>query len=202
MTTQRFYPLLASAVLSLLLASATAAHASNIQSHVNGPNVMFIGFCTPAGGGTCADVSVFTNTRTTGQPSTLSVFYDFFQNGVFNEGFGTIPGSALQATGNSATLNLDISALTNECIALSVPPPCTPLSSGSITLTWKVNGLSTLDVAGTTTDTLAGVRMTTAGHLVSQQATVTGTMLGINVDADFGSLGRTDNAMLTITTTK
>lgn len=199
MTTQRFYPLLASAVLSLLLASATAAQASNIQSHVNGPNVNLFGFCTPEGGGTCADVAVFTNARTTGQPSTLSVFYDFFQNGVFNSGFGTIPGSALQASDKSATLNLDISTLTNECFA---PSPCTPLSSGSITLTWKVNGLLTFDVAGTTTETSAGVRMKTAGHLVSQQATVTGTMLGINVDADFGSLGRTDNVMLTITTTK
>jgi len=197
MTTQRFY-LLASAVLSLLLASATAAHASTSVSHVNGPNVNLFGFCTPEGGGTCADVDVFTNASSPGQPSTLFMFYDFFQNGVFNSGFGTIPSSALQVTGNSATLNLDIGGLTNSCF---VPQPCTPLSSGSITLTWKVNGLLTNDVAGTTTETSPGFSMKTAGHLVSQLATVTGTMLGIDVNADFGSLGRTDNVTLTLTTT-
>ena len=202
MTTQRFY-LLASAVLSLLLASATAAHASTSVSHVNGPNAAFF-FCQPESNPTiCVTVSVFTN-EGAGGTNSLTLFYDFedIVNGIDYFGNGQeVPHSVLVVTGQSATLNVNIDTLSNACEAFDPTGTCTPLSSGNITASWTVNGIGSFSSDGSNTQTSPGFSSNSTGHSIEQSAHVRGTIFGVNFDNQDGFLGRNDIATITLTTT-
>ena len=195
MTTQRFY-LLASAVLSLLLASATAAHASTSVSHVNGPDASFF-FCNST---VCGNVFVLTN-QGPGGANPLTIFYDFEENGIDYFGNGlAVPHSVFNETGQSATLNVDIDTFSNGCFAFDPTVTCTPLSNGNITASWTVNGLASGSSDGSNTHTFPGISVKTSGHFVFQAAEAQGTMFGVNFDTQNGVFGREDMVTLTFTT--
>jgi len=137
-----------------------------------------------------------------GQPATL-LFYSIwdYQNGIYREGFGTLPRSALTgtpATGMTLSADTAVAGFVNETCDL-VTGICTPSAGGIVQAQWTPTGFFSFRETFSSRFTIGNVTFRSSGVRSGVSALASATLLGLYSFEDVaGNLATNHNTSITI----